>query len=240
MSNNEANEIKPAYFAIIPARVRYAPELPPNAKLLYGEITALCNDRGYCWAGNEYFADLYGVKKNTISDWVSALVKNNFLAREIIYKSGTREIEKRVLRLTEALPLYDKNRIGYTINSDEPIRKKPKENNTMNSIFITEVINRDYPNNTDFIPLVIDWIEYKKSEKKQSYKTEKSLKTFINRLIKLSDGVFEKAKELIETSIANNWSGLFASSSKTYPNQAQSERRNSEGFKTGSQLYRGL
>jgi len=144
------------------------------------------------------------------------------------------------LRLTEALPLSDKNRIPPIENSDDPIPKKPKDNNTMNSVFITEVINRDYPNNLDLISLVVDWIEYKKSEKKQSYKTEKSLKTFINRLIKLSDGNFEKAKDLIETSIANNWSGLFASNSKNYSGQQKNERRNSGGFKSGSQLYRGL
>lgn len=39
-------EEKPGYYAIIPADVRYNEQLPPNAKLLYGEITALTTQQG--------------------------------------------------------------------------------------------------------------------------------------------------------------------------------------------------
>ena len=57
----------PSYFAVIPANVRYDSRLSANEKLLYGEITALANKDGYCWASNAYFAELYGVTVSTVS-----------------------------------------------------------------------------------------------------------------------------------------------------------------------------
>lgn len=74
--------MKPNYYAIIPANVRYA-DISANAKLLYGEITALCSKEGYCWASNQHFAELYGVHKDTISNWVSELKDNNFVKIEL-------------------------------------------------------------------------------------------------------------------------------------------------------------
>ena len=66
----------PSYYAIIPANVRYDKKLTPNAKLLYSEITALCNKKGYCWSTNKYFAELYDVSNTSISKWISSLVDN--------------------------------------------------------------------------------------------------------------------------------------------------------------------
>lgn len=63
---------KPGYYGIVPAHVRYA-DIEPNAKLLYSEITALCNIEGYCWASNEYFADLYEVGTRVVQKWLKSL-----------------------------------------------------------------------------------------------------------------------------------------------------------------------
>lgn len=82
-------KIQPAYYAVIPADVRYS-DIMPNAKLLYGEITALCNKEGYCWATNAYFCALYKVAPTTISEWVKALKDAGFIDVEILDKTTRR------------------------------------------------------------------------------------------------------------------------------------------------------
>ena len=70
---NEEN--LPSYYAVIPASVRYCKDLKYPERLLYGEITSLINKEGYCFATNRYFAELYGVIKETVSRWISNLEK---------------------------------------------------------------------------------------------------------------------------------------------------------------------
>jgi hypothetical protein len=72
-------ENKKSYYAIIPADIRYSDKLSASAKLLYGEITALCNEKGYCWANNSYFMDLYQAGDRSISRWLSELANGGFI-----------------------------------------------------------------------------------------------------------------------------------------------------------------
>lgn len=103
---------RPSYFAIIPANVRYDKNLKDKAKLLYGEITSLCNKDGYCWAKNEYFADLYGVTKTTVSTLIKNLIDCGYIKSKIIYKEGTKEILNRYLSII-----------------NDPIKENLKDNN---------------------------------------------------------------------------------------------------------------
>jgi DNA-binding transcriptional ArsR family regulator len=124
-------ELKKSYYAIIPANVRYDTELPANAKLLYGEITALCNEKGYCWAGNEYFASLYKVSKTSVSKWISKLIENGYITSELIYREGSKEILNRYLRIVQD-PVQEKLKRSTT-KVKEPIEEKLIDNNTVNN-----------------------------------------------------------------------------------------------------------
>lgn len=117
------------YYAIIPANVRYDRELPPNAKLLYGEITALSNEKGYCWASNSYFAELYKVHNNSISRLISQLEKKNYIKVELILEG--KQVKERHLHINNVNTSKQDCVEGVNKNVDTPINKIVKDNNTV-------------------------------------------------------------------------------------------------------------
>lgn len=124
---------KPNYYAIIPAEVRYDPDLKPNEKLLYGEITALASKEGFCWATNEYFSKLYGVGISTVSAWINHLKKKRYITIEVERKGKV--ISQRKIGIPKKQKGYsEKVEDGYSEKAEKGIPKKPKENNTRENI----------------------------------------------------------------------------------------------------------
>lgn len=117
-------ELKKSYYAIIPAEVRYDEELPPNAKLLYGEITSLCNEKGYCWATNQYFADLYHCSVSAVKKWISALVKKGYISLELIYKEGTKQVLQRKLYINPSVNFYTTPSVEMYTDNNKVINTK--------------------------------------------------------------------------------------------------------------------
>ena len=126
----ENRNITKSYYSIIPANVRYDKELTPNAKLLYGEITALCNENGFCWANNDYFANLYGVSKTSISKWINDLVKKGYISSELIYKEDTKQIEDRYIRIVNE-PIKENLNTPIEEKLNRGIKENLKDNNTL-------------------------------------------------------------------------------------------------------------
>lgn len=112
-----------SYYAVIPADVRYDKKLKPNEKLLYGEITALCNEKGFCWASNKYFAELYSVSTTSVSLWIKNLSDNGYIEIEIEKNYSRKLYLKGVLRKVKG---------GFKENL-KGVLKKVKYNNTVNN-----------------------------------------------------------------------------------------------------------
>ena len=70
---------KPSYWAVLPAAIRYDPEITAGAKLLYAEISSLTDARGYCWASNSYFQKLYGISEPTVQRYLRALKAGGYI-----------------------------------------------------------------------------------------------------------------------------------------------------------------
>lgn len=75
----EEKQSRPSYYAILPANVRYDPQLTHLDKLLYAEISVLSNKLGYCYASNQWFADLYNNSDRTIRKSISHLAEHGHI-----------------------------------------------------------------------------------------------------------------------------------------------------------------
>lgn len=100
---SSTEESRPGYYAIIPADVRYDDRIPANAKLLYGEISALIGAEGYCYATNSYFCNIYGFSDSTITRLIGELVKYGYLVRECV-RDNSGQISQRKLYLKVSVP----------------------------------------------------------------------------------------------------------------------------------------
>ena len=142
---------KPNYYAVIPANVRYSKALTPNAKLLYAEITALCNMNGKCTASTQYFCNLYEVSRISIQKWLKILEDNNHIKRVNIYKQGSKEIETSVITLVND-PSKDKLTDNTNINiTNTNITYSNKERFKKPTLIEIEIYCSNRKNNIDHI-----------------------------------------------------------------------------------------
>lgn len=131
-------ENRPGYYAIIPANVRYDDSIPANAKLLYGEISALIGSEGFCFASNQYFAEIYGVTPVTVARLVSKLEEAGYIKREL-EKDVSGQVTRRKLYLSVSMPeIQPLNNFDNTPqqNCGEGINKNDKDTNTSITVSI--------------------------------------------------------------------------------------------------------
>lgn len=129
------DERKPGYYAIIPADVRYDDRIPANAKLLYGEISALIGAEGYCFASNQYFSEVYGCTPVTVARLISKLEEAGYIKRELV-RDNSGQIIQRKLFLSVSMPdIQPLNNFDNTPqqNCGEGLNKNVKDTDLSNT-----------------------------------------------------------------------------------------------------------
>jgi len=139
------NEPQPAFYSILPANVRYDPDLTDSEKVMYSEITALCNKDGFCWCTNGYFAHLYGVSESTISRRINALAKKGYIHHSVSTFDGNRRCVS-ILQKVDTKCYSSQIRVDPSSDLTRPLSlsssstQKEKKENT-NTVFTPESLS---------------------------------------------------------------------------------------------------
>ena len=86
---------KPIYYSILPSQVRYDKNLSANEKILYSEIVVLAQKKGYCFAQNNFFAEVFAVSRTSVIRWIKNLEKLGYIKCELTYIEDTRWVTGR-------------------------------------------------------------------------------------------------------------------------------------------------
>lgn len=70
------------YYAVIPGNVLDDPDLSAQEKIMYAEVSALANRKGFCWASNDFFGEKFGASKRTVARWVAQLKEKGYIRVE--------------------------------------------------------------------------------------------------------------------------------------------------------------
>ena len=107
-------------------------DLTLQEKVFLVEICSLDNNEG-CFASNGYFAEFFGISKTRVSLVIKSLVDKKYITSTMIYKEGSKQILKRVLKESYR---------GYITKVKDPPLGKLKDNNIVNNIVNKETIMR--------------------------------------------------------------------------------------------------
>lgn len=230
---------RPAYYAVIPADVRYDDQLPANAKLLYGEISALIGADGFCFAGNQYFADIYRCTPESIARLITKLEKAGYIHRELDRDKSGQIVRRKIYLKVSAPDTQPLNNIVTTSqqNCGEGIDKNVKDTNTsITNIekenkkkkgrklpqlteeeihtrltqWIVSIAGENWTANTkNGLYLALVGFYEPRGTKSEPGRTQAALTTLTNRLIRYSNGDPAVMIDMLERATTAGWRSVY-------------------------------
>jgi hypothetical protein len=169
------------------------------------------------------FIEVIQYSKNQYSSNIIALKENDKALDKAfdkaLIKHGTKQVQSTEQSTEQSIDSIDKQiynitniQINKLTNKDfldlinlKEFKKRLKENN----FEISETTKQELNYSNIKPELWIEWIEFKKSQFKESYKNIKTEQTALNQLIKISNNDNKTATEIINKSITGLYKGLF-------------------------------
>lgn len=139
----------------IPKEIWLSEDLGWTEKLLFTEIDSLARN-GECFASNEYFAKFFSLSKERVRKVISSLSNKGYVKVKLIYKSGTKQVEKRIITT-----------IGYGQNQPEGMVENDQRGMVENDHYINSVITNPIINSKDIYIQPAEFVKLKESEYKK-------------------------------------------------------------------------
>lgn len=146
-----------SFDAVLPMCLFYNKHIEPNALKLYAVVRNLTRLQGYCFASNEYLADLMDFDVSSIKRWIRSLTKQGYLEIETdkaginwhrrIYLSD--KFKKSLRRLNSDTPPAQNcappsSKLSH-IKEEENKEEKKKESAKAHSSDQTETVRSKHP-----------------------------------------------------------------------------------------------
>ena len=125
----------------IPRNIWLSESLTLQEKAFLVEIKSLDNEHG-CFASNEHFSKFFQLSKSRCSEVINKLKDKNLIALELMYIPGTRQVEKRIIRVNYGHEIFLERGIrnleggireveGGIRNPEATPSEKAEDNNTV-------------------------------------------------------------------------------------------------------------
>lgn len=222
---DEFNERVPALWANIPAAVLYNPDLKPNAKLIYGVISALTISRGFCNATNGYIGHWFKLTAKSVSESISQLAEYGFIIVELVKeKEGTNESRNIWINGAKLGLEYPPVKNGGSIpqkTEAPPIKsvgtppQKVKEIYTRGNKryiapeIVIEKLKEYADGNHQLETALMNFVEMR-AKNKAPIATEATVVLLLNNLDRLSDGTDAVRIAMLEEATLKGWKTVYA------------------------------
>ncbi|HWL13013.1 MAG TPA: DnaD domain protein [Ureibacillus sp.] len=136
----------------IPRNIWLSESLTLQEKAFLVEIKSLDNEQG-CFASNEHFSKFFQLSKSRCSEVINKLKEKNLVDLDLIYSPGTKQVEKRIIRVNYGHEIFMERgirnieggireaEVGIR-NPEAPPSEKAEDNKTLFNKTINNTTNK--------------------------------------------------------------------------------------------------